>query len=46
MFSAETKIKILDYRIQLLSARDPVINGKIIKALMRERRKLEKQLTE
>lgn len=38
------RIMQLDYRIGLLSARDPVVNANIIAALKRDKCRLEKML--
>lgn len=41
MFDAKVKIGMIEYRIRLLTARGEVMNEKLIKALVREKRKLE-----
>ena len=41
MFSKETKIARIDYRIRVLRERGEVMNQRLIAALMRERRNLE-----
>lgn len=41
MLSIECQILKIESRIQTLSARDPVGNAKIIKALRRDKRRLE-----
>lgn len=40
-FTPETLIKQKQYRINLLNARNPVLNAKLIKALKREVRALQ-----
>lgn len=42
-YSKEVQIARIDYRINLMQARDEMMNLKLIKALEREKRKLEKQ---
>jgi len=42
-YSKEVQIARIDYRINLMRARDEMMNLKLIKALEREKRKLEKQ---
>lgn len=42
-YTPETLIKQKQYRINLLSQRDPVMNAKLIKALEREIRALREQ---
>lgn len=41
MFSKETKIERINYRIRVLRERGEVMNQRLIAALVRERRKLE-----
>ena len=41
MFSKETKIARINYRIRVLRERGEVMNQRLIAALVRERRKLE-----
>ena len=43
-FTPETRIKQKQYRINLLSQRDPVMNAKLIKALEREIRALQEKV--
>ena len=42
-YSKETAIARIDYRINLLRARDEMANLRLIKALEREKRNLENQ---
>ncbi len=42
-YSKETQITRLDYRINLLKARDEMMNFNLIKALEREKRRLEEE---
>lgn len=41
-FSKDVIIKRIDYRINILRARSEVMNERLIKALQREKRNLEK----
>jgi hypothetical protein len=41
-YSKETQIALIDYRINLMKARDEMVNLKLINALEREKRNLEK----
>lgn len=41
-YSKETTIAIINYRINLMRARDEMMNLKLINALEREKRNLEK----
>lgn len=41
-YSKETEIAKIDYRIKIMCARDEMMNLKLIKALEREKRNLEK----
>lgn len=43
-FNAQYQIQRIDYRVNLLRQRDELGNIKIINALLRERRALERQL--
>lgn len=43
-FTPETRIQYLNYRINLLNARDPSMNAKLIKALEREIRTLQHEV--
>ena len=40
-YSKETEIKRIEYRINLLRARDEMMNYRLIQALLREKRNLE-----
>lgn len=42
-FTPETRIKQKQYRINLLNARDPAMNAKLVKALEREIRALQEK---
>lgn len=42
-YSKETAIARIDYRIHIMRARDEMMNLKLIKALEREKRELEKK---
>ena len=42
-FSKETQIKLIDYRLNLLYARGAEMNRKLINALEREKRNLQKK---
>ena len=42
-YSKEVQIARIDYRINLMRARDEMMNLKLIKALEREKRKFEEQ---
>lgn len=42
-FTSETRIKKKQYRINLLNARDPAMNAKLVKALEREIRMLREK---
>lgn len=44
-FNAKYQIQRIDYRVNLLRQRDELGNIKIINALLRERRALERQLS-
>lgn len=41
LYSKETAIAIIDYRINLMKERDEMMNLRLIKALEREKRALE-----
>ena len=43
-YTPETRIKEKQYRINLLNARDPAMNAKLIKALEREIRELQEKV--
>ena len=43
LYSKETAIAIIDYRINLMKERDEMMNLRLIKALEREKRKLESE---
>lgn len=43
LYSKETAIAIIDYRINLMRERDEMMNLRLIKALEREKRKLESE---
>lgn len=40
-YSKETRLALLDYRINLMRARSETMNLRLINALIREKRKLE-----
>lgn len=44
LFSKETTIALIDYRINLMKARGETMNIKLIAALEREKRNLEKEV--
>ena len=44
MFSPEYKIKLIDYRINIMRQRNEIGNMHIINALMRERRQYEREI--
>lgn len=44
LFSKETAIALIDYRINLMKARGETMNIKLIAALEREKRNLEKEV--
>ena len=43
LYNKETAIAIIDYRINLMRERDEIMNLRLIKALEREKRKLESE---
>ena len=43
LYSKETAIAIINYRINLMKERDEMMNLRLIKALEREKRKLESE---
>lgn len=43
LYNKETVIAIIDYRINLMKERDEMMNLRLIKALEREKRKLESE---
>lgn len=43
LYNKETAIAIIDYRINLMRERDEMMNLRLIKALEREKRKLESE---
>lgn len=43
LYNKETAIAIIDYRINLMKERDEMMNLRLIKALEREKRKLESE---
>jgi len=43
LYSKETAIAIIDYRINLMKERDEMMNLRLIKALEREKRNLESE---